>query len=108
MPETKNTDCNAAARHTPGPWVVCKDGVSVGSTCGLICTTGLPSQHEDQAHNELRANAHLIASAPAMLDALHALRKEVIVYAHQRPEDSRLWGAFERASIAIAKAEGRA
>ena len=104
------------AKHTPGPWEV------VGSR---ICTVGNDRERVTLAKTEpsgaftmsteQTANAHLIAAAPAMYEALQALHSVL----DQRMPDGRtlnqhlsqevfecFYGPAIAARAAIAKAEG--
>lgn len=63
-------------KHTPGPWVVSDDG-------DITLIIHAPKDEVDIARmsndcemfSEIRANAHLIAAAPAMYEALQAAYK---------------------------------
>ena len=100
------------AKHTPGPWEV------VGSR---ICTVGNDRERVTLAKTEpsgaftmsteQTANAHLIAAAPAMYEALQAIvqacasrtYKEVLHTA----EGKKLFLAYEQSYKALAQAEGK-
>jgi hypothetical protein len=94
------------AQHTPGPWRVGIDGVSVWQADGP--ETKIVHTREGTGP-ERRANARLIAAAPEMLEALYsALNTEGI-----GPEQAEKIGLdyawhFTKIRNAIAKAEGRA
>lgn len=98
-------------KGTPGPWVACesrddrcfyiaqKDGApftpDYSDVCGLTCNTWSGERHTVQA-----ANAHLIAAAPELLEALDDLLRDSI-----EPLDSDTTSHFrEKARAAIAKA----
>lgn len=89
------------SKHTPGPWRIVPGGVRVGS--GLICSTfqamRYPGQEErfKRESAEREANAHLIAAAPDLLEALLRCRFDSL---NMSAEDMRLVQA------AIAKATG--
>ena len=99
-------------KHTGGPWRVVKltkdsfyvEGGTFNFTpyghqlCGIKandCASGLLPREEHEA------NAHLIASAPDMLEALKAL-KEALYHKDAMPQE-----VLDDMLIAIAKAEGR-
>lgn len=114
-------------KHTPGPWAVHSDRLSIHR----------PAMPEDEGHeirrlvalvysncqagdSNLDANARLIAAAPDMLDALHALLsaldQEILeclddaIVASPPLEPAKLaalLNARDAASEAIAKTEGR-
>ena len=89
--------------HTPEPWTTKKIDTGVYDVCrvgndGLrtrVCRLHA-SQIEPEHGGDVEANAHLIASAPAMLDALQRL-------AHPMADDDDLYHAF----AVIAKAKGQ-
>lgn len=62
------------AKHSPGPWRVCADGVSVGPDdgfmpfdgCGCCGSPWMNAEDDDVA----LADARLIAKAPELLEAL--------------------------------------
>ena len=64
---------NTQTKHTPGPWAVSDDG-------DVTLIIHAPKDDVDIARmsndcemfSEIRSNAHLIAAAPAMYDALKA------------------------------------
>ncbi len=92
--------------HTPGPWWVQKDGVTVcpprprGQT--IICRVA--PVHMMRAERE--ANARLIASAPEMLKALQELDAMYRCIAPDDPDgrDPALHPAWKACKAAIAKA----
>lgn len=93
------------ARHTPGPWKVCRNGngdLCIGTNEDdpwFIAEMCLGAQGEDVPVDPAEANARLIAAAPALLDALHVMLAAT--------EDSIGKRFRDRAKRAIAKAEGR-
>ena len=93
--------------HTNGPWkkvagygckVINGKEVSGYTTKEICCTSGLPNEEEDLA------NAHLIASAPELLEALAQLIDRLDF--HGGIDLIREEGPIEDARNAIAKAEG--
>jgi hypothetical protein len=86
--------------YTPGPWVVVRTGdprhIEVRELAGqgYIVAGALGGGRLDA---EIGANAHLIAAAPEMLNALRAALPHLPV----REE------IYARVRLAIAKAEGR-
>lgn len=71
-------------QHTPGPWTMSDEyGSFIGNgekeafenhldSKGTVCAVSFLGSYR---LNETRANAHLIAAAPKMLEALKAVRK---------------------------------
>ena len=57
--------------HTPGPWTVESDGTSVSMGGQVVIVAPAP---DGASQEEMRANARLIAAAPALLAALRELR----------------------------------
>lgn len=89
-------------QHTPGPWEIDDGRYIVGRTCGgrytiCGCWGGTPGDVIDET--QARANARLIAAAPALLAALDEI---------EAMHDSRnIHEARERARSAIAAARAK-
>lgn len=60
------------SKHTPGPWVAVKYPDTKAHTVWANGVSSLASVKHNQPHTQ-EANAHLIAAAPEMLEALKAL-----------------------------------
>jgi len=103
------------AKHTPGPWIatdvphVQTDTARVG-----FLTTVADCRIGGHSHDEMVANAHLIASAPDLLkqleDAAHWL-KDLSLIARREGNTGLATRVTEQASkayAAIAKARGEA
>lgn len=94
------------AKHTPGPWIVTE------YSAGMICVAG--PDHKDLCavgYNRTEgrddvANAHLIAAAPAMYEALSQVQAfiKTLVEADVLAYPTKLTGAVE---AALAQAEGK-
>lgn len=99
-----------STKHTPGPWAHCTEGFprpDVRAANGravartwMVCSSTPKTAAGYQARcEEDRANAHLIAAAPTMYEALKAaepyLRHANVAY-----------NVYVQARAAIAKAEG--
>ena len=97
------------AKHTPGPWVVSDDG-------DITLIIHAPKDEVDIARmsndcemfSEIRANAHLIAAAPAMYEALQAMVEVFPAVVKMTPygvsmDISKL---HDKAKTALAQAEG--
>ena len=88
------------SKHTSGPWKVVTDRTEEGVMCSVyagpievaLCGTG------DVSDDTERANAHLIAAAPEMLEALKEAKRLL---------DQTDIGSCDAVDAAIAKAEGR-
>ena len=111
-----------APKHTPGPWNSegpddFGDHNIHEPTCRLAIGAVVPNMRPDE---EVAANARLIAAAPDMLDALHALlsaldqeiidRLDDAIWVSSQLEPAKLaalLNARDAARAAIAKAEGR-
>ncbi len=90
------------SKHTPGPWVVMPDA----RHAPRICVDGdkdWPIVVTISGHNDagIRANEHLIAAAPEMIEALKAIN-DAPIWAN-----AALIGVHNKIKAAIAKAEGR-
>lgn len=88
-----------ADTHTPGPW-------HVDFAMGIITEEGVPIAYVNAVSGETPTpDAMLIASAPALLDALKECDD---AFAKFDPDkDSRYGMAWAKVEQAIAKAEGR-
>lgn len=94
------------AKHTPGPWVLDESmhgdnfrAVSAPNH-GELATVVWSMEEEplgSNANAQCRANAHLIAAAPELLEAL-----EFLLVAHGEQLDA----AFAQARTVLAKAKG--
>jgi hypothetical protein len=93
--------------HTPGPWRFDCGNLQVERAedrqpiCDISTQWDLNSRNENIPFHVSEANAHLIAAAPELLDALKRAIHQLVI---QDDEGS----AFMQAHRAIAKAEGRA
>lgn len=113
------TASNPALGHTAGPWVVEEAdhmgptgvyGTDADGRDWTICDMGVPVDLVCEAREDLHprfvamqlANAHLVAAAPDMLEALEA----VLRLAKAGPDDSYLADAMEAGRAAIFKARG--
>jgi accessory colonization factor AcfC len=103
------------AKHTPGPWVV-DDEVSAdeagqetlgvyaeqgGYIAGIHCGPDTTIDEQD------KANAHLIAAAPAMYEALQNIDDQLDQFTGKALEELGLVNALLRIRQAIAQAEGK-
>ena len=84
-------------KHTPGPWVVHTFTISGKEKLEVLDATGTNAC--------VQANAHLIAAAPAMYEAL----KELVTYLQDHVEDEVLdnWAPVLKAAYALAQAENK-
>lgn len=95
-----------AENWTPGPWKndngLVNGRMSDGRVSFDIFDAAEWPGDEDEAH----ANAHLIAAAPAMYDALKALHLQALQSSLNDPANE--WGreALDMASAALSKARG--
>ena len=101
------------SRHTPGPWVVRHDDMVCSKEGRIIadCESTSYNMRPAPPIAEDKANAALIAAAPAMYEALQAIvqacasrtYKEVLHTA----EGKKLFLAYEQSCKALAQAEGK-
>lgn len=94
-------------KHTPGPWEIRVGFDVTGYPCYFI--KGV-SGDEKRNYERLEANAHIMASAPELLEALKACRLELHWLMKQQSKIAAarcVVEAHDRALAAIAKAEGR-
>ena len=100
-------------KHTPGPWVVSDDG-------DVTLIIHAPKDEVDIARmsndcemfSEIRANAYLIAAAPAMYEALVETMKVLRSLRDNKEEwytlvTPELLTAWDKNKAALAQAEGR-
>lgn len=94
-----------AAGHTPGPWSVSAIGagfeVDDANGTSIAQTQQRHAVRDAGGHNERRANARLIAAAPAMLAALQGL-----FHRHNDGSQEGPWAEWDTAVEAIVKATG--
>ena len=111
---------NEVARHTPGPWeysgvtIRAKD-INIAKGAFNYCpdVSGDPAWHgQGPEESEAYANAHLIASAPELLEALEGLLEQAEAMYIAHGGNQAIWGdaldEIDRASDAIVKAKGGA
>ena len=92
----------SAAKHTPGPWHIAR---FEASTVEIRNDRGLTVAEVGDSSQEDEANAHLIAAAPELLEALRCLIDgDEGMWRHDAPSEA--WDEIARA--AIAKATGSA
>ena len=97
-----------AEQHTKGPWMSFYDGTLVIAEGDGACVASLRDT-EVETIAERRANAHLIAAAPELLEALkHVVAAErAFIEDTSAAWDDEVGKAVIAAEAAIAKAEGR-
>jgi hypothetical protein len=100
-------DMSEELKHTPGPWIIRHEGVwSVGTDHEMTALVYGCTDKEEEA------NAHLIAAAPELLEALKAMVDKFDSEIHNEYDGTRLLeGRLSEANFArriIDKAEGRA
>lgn len=99
-----------SARFTPGPWRVAdgpnderRVGYLVVAACskmhggGPSIVTARPAYRSLEANNEARANAYLIAAAPALYAVLQSAAEEGEQY------DGNDWASFSEEARAVLK-----
>lgn len=91
------------SKHTPGPWVY-HPGDVINAPCIKAGKSGICLLQQN-AHPEIRdANAHLIASAPELLEALKDALKSI---KYRNDNGANELGLQYLIEGVIAKAEGR-
>ncbi len=99
----------SAFKGTPGPW-------EARESRGYVMVHGANGAglfFENVAHPGATEDAHLIAAAPCLLDALQRLNSATRRYMEERPESDAEWASDEPSVLsivdaAIAKATGGA
>ena len=105
------------SKHTPGPWKfeIAWAGFSAirGRDGQLIFGVAAGSDDERRLEPEIEANAHLIAAAPDLLEALEDLRPILDAFERGQTRYADLMGEADlvpeitKARAAIAKAKGK-
>lgn len=89
--------------HTPGPWAAKQEG-------GVWYVDPVGSQNESvlrlERYDQAEANAHLIAAAPVLLDAIEGMCWALDQLANNLGPEDEMYTVRERARDAIAKARG--
>jgi len=91
-------------KWTPGPWLVqTTDGAKSGNGFDVLgsCVSGLTWINPDSNQSEAQANAHIIAAAPDLYEAL-----ENLLGVHEGKGGTK-YHAGEIARAALAKASGQ-
>lgn len=88
--------------HTPGPWEFFSTDVGIGVTAPTADVAHCGGFDTRRAREEEEANAHLIAAAPDMLEALKSCEQRLTMQSYRLNEN--LIGELR---AIIAKAEGR-
>ena len=109
----------SGAKHTQGPWFTGKAHFgrysiySEHSVGGQLCGQGRQSiciaHYEGKGgskayHDMFKANAHLIAAAPELLDVVKGFRRKLETYVSVYPGDKELRMLLSNCDAAIAKA----
>jgi len=93
-------------KHTPGPWEVVKIKTSTGN---YVYRKGSSVDHVATCGNP--ANAHLIAAAPELLEALKEAQKALLIckpiMAHYAEPQAAYAKVAQKIEQVIAKAEGK-
>lgn len=107
----------ADAKHTPGPWVLKRDGVIVGGEVTMLPRGAVQQQVASacvvrEENGDREANARLLAAAPELL----ALLREALEFVEDhadvtdgpdgQPQPNRAMSLAQILSTAIAKALG--
>ena len=101
---------NKSAQFTPGPWEVKPIGkqlyVEAKDGQGFVCDMQINDALGETDGPRIRADAHLIAAAPAMYEAL----SELVKYLREQVADEALdtWAPVFKAAMALTQAEGKA
>jgi hypothetical protein len=105
-------------KATPGPWKTNRDGYVYSVATGeRVCSphSTLPDNEKMSEHiKDLKANAHLIAAAPELYEALRGCAEALVYYGTMKPSGEfqkvipRLGDALSEAKAALTKARGEA
>lgn len=115
---------SGGAQFTPGPWAVESRQWDHGASLAIVAphsgyivavvpfdediqTVDEPDYETVKRHPDEVPNAHLIAAAPAMYEALQEIDDQLDQFTVKAQEDLGLRGALLRIRDALAQAEGR-
>lgn len=98
-------------KHTPGPWEVVRSWRGELEPFDAKNDHHLLSSESPLPLEEREANAHLIAAAPELLEALEALMAAYESYARDQEYEGNRWQPeydenYQQAKKAVAKAKG--
>ena len=95
------------SKHTPGPWVVRHDDMVCSKEGRIIadCESTSYNMRPAPPIAEDKANAALIAAAPAMYEALKSALNNLDRLADERSHYRTMW--LDHARAVLAQAEGR-
>lgn len=104
---------NTQSKHTPGPWTVNDSTENDDDTTLTICAPAdeveiaTMSAYENgcECFSEIRANAHLIAAAPAMHRELETVREYLLKLYDQGNSEAGQYAAS--IDTTLAQADGR-
>lgn len=91
------------AKHTPGPWTLERDRAKSLSIYAGSTFVGEVYNEVDEPSAQENANAHLIAAAPAMYEAL----KDAIACIERTLTRKEINERRNRINTALAQAEGK-
>lgn len=102
------------AKHTPGPWSIHWGTAQSGSGHHIVDSSDMGELSRiatvlfhDDTDGETAANAHLVAAAPDLLEALQSAHEVLLVsYPLHSIDMDRRGAILEQARAAIAKATG--
>ena len=99
------------SKHTPGPWKLEFNRLISNRACSWTFRANgyLIGESFLTGTSEGEANAHLIAAAPEMYEALRVLAEEMEYCNRESPQSMHMTIPYwaKRARAALAKAEGR-
>lgn len=98
-------------KHTPGPWEVKPIGkqlyVEAKDGQGFVCDMQINDALGETDSPHIRADAHLIAAAPAMYEALKEIDDQLDQFTLKAQEELGLREALLKIRAALAQAEGK-
>ena len=94
-------------KHTPGPWALERDRAKSLSIYASSTFVGEVYNEVDEPSAQENANAHLIAAAPAMYEALQEIDDQLDQFTVKAQEELGLREALLKSRAALAQAEGK-
>lgn len=107
MSETKTTEAGERTQHTPGPWIEIEGFIVGHFSDGNVYDICDPRCAPSEFHDEIDANAHLIAAAPELLEGVKDAIAILSGVLKARPDIRNVAQIKAELEAVVSKAEGR-
>jgi len=104
----KDDTMNNKAQFTPGPWLINKvqnEPEKITIIDADMCFVAEVWQTYVNGESRQQENAHLIAAAPAMYEALRSIPDHALDCKHSYPHTLACWNCIVKAALAQAEAK---